>query len=491
MPVGKKFPNKFQAVEGFMKKIGVVVALLLICFVDVAHGVKRGTSSGAVAKQAVQPRAKSKKRGTSSGAVAKQAVQPRAKSKKRKYSAIKTRFFYKGASKLLPKIAQMVTEDLRFTDQFEIELKKAVRDSEKVSTKKLFASGISMLGIFNVTAGTKLSCTIRDTNSNALLFEKTFVIDKKNIVLQSHTLSSDIIKALTGEQGVCLSSIAYCKKLSQTHKVICISDYACKQCREVVSRNTINIAPSWHTQAPVLFYSQMTRSNSRLMSVNLKNGVHNVICSYPGLSMQPSFTADGSKAVICLSGGRGNSELYLYDPRLRRRFGKKVFIQLTKNGGHNVSPCVLPNNDVVFCSNFETGSPQIYYFFIKTKKCVRLTSGRGYCAAPAYCVKTNMLTYIRPIRGQFQLYTLSLDNIYATKETKITHCVGSKQEPSWSECGRYIIFSIDRPNSKKQHISQIGILNYKSGKIRVMTHDPHPKSFPRWTRSTQFCLKSA
>ena len=216
------------------------------------------------------------------------------------------------------------------------------------------------------------------------------------------------------------------------------------------------------------------------MSVDLKTGKHKIICSYPGLNMQPAFTPSGNRAVLCLSGGRGNSELYLYDPSACKKAGRKVFKPLTNNRGHNVSPCVLANNDVVFCSDFASGQPQIYYLNMKTKQVRRLTSGKGYCAAPSYCAKTNKLVYIRPVKGAFQLFSLSLDNLNAVGETQITSCAGSKQEPSWSECGRYIIFSIDQNYSKRQKVPQIAAMNYNSGQIRIMTNDQTPKSFPRW-----------
>ena len=178
-----------------------------------------------------------------------------------------------------------------------------------------------------------------------------------------------------------------------------------------------------------------------------------------------------------MSGGRGNSELYLYNPAVCKKLGKKVFKQLTNNKRHNVSPCVLPDNNVIFCSNYGSSQPQIHYLDMKTKNTRRITNGRGYCAAPSYCAKTNDLVYIRSVRGVFQLFTISLDNMNSIKETQVTKCAGNKQEPSWSECGRYIIFSVE--NGKKT--PQIAVMNYKSGKVRVMTHDSAPKSFPRWT----------
>lgn len=408
------------------------------------------------------------------------------KGREGKYSTLKNQLLCSSENKLLLRIAKIIRDDLEFTDQFDVDLKKTTQKLEEIKSKQLFKQGTSLITFFELVEkkrkqGPKQEklitrrCTraiVKDTSSDRVVFDKTIMMNEKKLLTQAHALSGDILEALTGDRGVCSSSLAYCKMLSSHHKVVCLSDYACKRESVVVPTKTVNVAPSWHTKVPVLFYSQLTKSNNRLMSVDLRTGKHNIICSYAGLNMQPAFSDDGKTAVICLSGGKGNSELYLYDPRLCKKAGKRVFKPLTKNGAHNVSPCMLAGGDVIFCSDYETGLPQVYHLERATGKTKRLTGGEGYCAAPAYCTKTNMLVYTRPVKGVFQLFTLSLNDLEAVDERQITSCQGNKHEPSWSECGRYIAFSLDQ---------QIAALNYKSGKIRVLTSGVEPKSFPRWT----------
>lgn len=388
---------------------------------------------------------------------------------------------------LLLRFAKIVADDLAFTDQFDVDLKKMDAKTVVPEPKKLFEQGVSLFSTFRVDKDKKdrfdVKIVVRDTSADLVVFDKTLSIAKKGLVKQGHQLSANLLKTLTGDEGVCLSTIAYCEARSSYHKVICLADYACKRSCVVVPTKSINLAPRWHTKVPVLFYSQLTKSNNRLMSKDLRTGRSKVICSYAGLNMQPAFSDDGKQAIICLSGGKGNSELYLYDARLCKRAGKRVFKPLTKNGAHNVSPCMLPSKDVIFCSDYQTGLPQIYYLSRKTGNMTRLTGGKGYCAAPCYCAANNTLVYVRPIQGTFQLFTLCLDNLFTTgvEERQITTCSGSKHEPTWSQCGRYIMFSCDKADSKGRKIPQIAALNYKSGKLRVLTKGLWPKSFPRWT----------
>jgi Tol biopolymer transport system component len=177
----------------------------------------------------------------------------------------------------------------------------------------------------------------------------------------------------------------------------------------------------------------------------------------------------------------------MYDQQLCNKLRKRVFEQLTNNRGNNTSPCLLENGDVIFCSDFETGFPQIYYREASTKLTHRLTNGRGYCAAPSYNAKNNSVVYCRFVKGAFQLFMIDLGD-KKRREKQLTFDFSDKQEPAWSPCGKYIVFSCDQYDPAVRHrVPQIAILNMLSRRIHVMTTGSEPKSFPHWT--TQVCYK--
>lgn len=373
-------------------------------------------------------------------------------------------------------LAKTVKEDLDFTDQFDVELQKtAAQNFSSIKTKKLFDKGFSLLILLKKGQG-KFVATVKDTNSDTILCEKNISLEREDLIFSSHTLAADILESLTGDRGVCLSSLAYCKEVSPGRKVICVSDYACKQHRVVVRSGRSNLAPYWHGDH--LFYSCLTGKKNELRSYNTKSKRIRIVSSYKGLNMQPAISADGKRAVLCLSGGRGNSDLYLHDEDLCRKWGRKAYTRLTSNNRHNVSPCMLPDGNIVFCSDFRTGQPQLFHMDLQTRKSSLLTSGRGYAAAPCYCKELNQVVYVRLVGRTYQLFALSLDGI--SKERQLTFGRGNKDEPSWSEDGRYIAFSIELPNG----VTQLAVMNHKSGKVRVLTRDRFPKSFPCWTSRT-------
>lgn len=381
----------------------------------------------------------------------------------------------------IQKLSKILKYNLEFTDQIEVNLKSSKNKLTSEKEKIMFKKGISLCLYINSNKKNKVNIELKDIGSNFELLNKNFEINSNKIVQSTHKISDKLLPMLTGEESISKYGIAYCKMVSNTKKEIAISDYACNIEKSIVKDNSINIAPSWHTTTQTLYYSQFTSKNINLKSINLKTKKTNIICSYEGLNMQPSFSSDGSKAAICMSGGK-NPEIYLYDNQVSKKLKRKIFKKLTNNGGNNVSPCLLKNGDVIFCSDFQTGSPQIYYLNREKDYVYRLTNGKGYCAAPSYNAKTNNIVYSKAIKGVFQLFSLNIDDFNNLQEKQLTFNFGNKHEPDFSPCGHFIVFSYDFEYKRNHQTQQIAVLNINSKKIRVLTQSKTPKSFPRWSK---------
>ena len=383
----------------------------------------------------------------------------------------------------ITKLIQTIKYDLEFSDQIEIEIEIDLKKAKTVPTeqteKKLFENGTSLcLYIKNKNSKTK-EFELRDLSSHTTVLKKDYEFNENNIIKTGHKIANDLLPLLTGEESITQYYVAFSKMVSNTQKNICIADYSCNFENTIIANKTINVAPSWHTQLPIIYYSQFDTKKINLKSFNLKNKNTNTICSYEGLNMQPSFSKDGSKVALCLSGGK-NSEVYLYDANVNKKLNKTVFKKMTNNNGTNVSPCLLENENLIFCSDYETGSPQIYLLDKKENKTTRLTNGHGYCAAPSYCEKNNSIVYSRQVDGIFQLFTLELNSQI---EKQVTFNFGNKHEPDFSPCGRYILFSYDFEYTKGKQTQQIAVLNLNSGKIRVLTQSRAPKNYPKWSKN--------
>ncbi|MCK4265493.1 PD40 domain-containing protein, partial [Candidatus Babeliales bacterium] len=385
-----------------------------------------------------------------------------------------------GDEELSTSVGRVFRKDLEFTDQLEVDLRKSKKELSKKDVPKLFNQGVSIYCLLKTTKNS-VSILVQDTSSKNIIFDKKFACDTNDSVACGNMLSSNILPELTGESSIALYDLAYCRLINPRHKIICVGNYNAQYSRVAVSMETVNIVPCWHAEKPILFYSQITPKNMRLMAVDLKSNRHKIVCSFEGLNMQPSISSDGKKVVLCLSRS-GNSELYLYDTDFSKEQGRRVFRQLTNNRGNNVSPSLLSNGDIVFCSDFKTGAPQIFYLDNNNKKILQLTHG-GYCSEPSYCENNRSIVFTKPVNGSFQIFRINLnkDNTVLSEE-QLTSNSGDKHHPSCSENGKYIVFSYRISDDEGRMTPQIASLNISSGRIRILTKGPQAKSFPTWRK---------
>ena len=385
--------------------------------------------------------------------------------------------------------AKIIARDLEFTDQIKVifrQSKALLRDDQ---FDKLFAHGTPLCIEVYRRTDEQIGLRVSETASHEIILHKQIPLRQEHLVRDAHALADIVIRRLTNHPSITLTSLAYCSQRTSTKKTIHVSDYAGFQENEVVANDDLNVAPRWHATLPILFYSRFVTASGQLRTRDLRTGVDQVICPYEGLNMQPACSPDGKRIVICMSGKHGNAELYLYDQQLCQEKRHRFFVKLTSNGGNNSSPCYLPHGDIVFCSDFETRLPQLYYLDMGTKEVSRLTSGgRGYCAAPSYSAVQNSLVYTRydHSTGYFQLFELALAD---RRERRLTNSIGDKLDPSWSPCGRYVACVLDRFDYQtKRKIPQIALFNRASKKLHVVTKGEKYKSFPVWANGTWYDL---
>lgn len=229
--------------------------------------------------------------------------------------------YHTSGDDFIDKVAKILKFDLTFSDQLSLRIEKRKKVITKKEQSSLLEKDIPLF--LQLKKQSKhILVKLYNTYSGEAIYKKRFPLHNSATKL-AHSINNELMPKLTNEKGIARSTISYCKQFTPKQKAVCIADYACSIEKIIDPGKTLNVAPSWHTKAPVLFYSKFTKANGQLVSFNLKNKKQQVICSYDGLNMQPSFSNDGSKAALCMTSKKGNSEIYLYDNKLELRSMKK------------------------------------------------------------------------------------------------------------------------------------------------------------------------
>ncbi|MBP6870199.1 PD40 domain-containing protein [Candidatus Babeliales bacterium] len=375
----------------------------------------------------------------------------------------------------LKEIVHIIASDFQMTEQCTVKTQHIDVVQKKSEIKKLYEQNY-YLAIFISQEKNGFSWRLYDTQQATMVVGKKY--EKRGLVLRgwAHNLSDQIWPEFMGAQSCFSSKIAYCKQLwvkhngrDRVYKHIYIADADGKNVRPLVEIPTVCLAPRWSNQVndPILFYSENTLSNVRLVMANMY-GKRRTICSFDGLNMLPAFADDHKNIVFCLSKD-GSSQLYhsFLDGQ-----HKRVFNRMTQNNADNFSPCYIDDHTIAFVSDYQAKYPSIYSLDIKTLKTTPITTD-GYCACPAYCKANNKLLYSKMMGQAMQIFTY---DIGTKTHEQLTKGHESKEEGCWSPCGNFIIFA-----ARSHGQSRIARYNLLTGKMHYITPASENCTYPAWS----------
>jgi len=375
----------------------------------------------------------------------------------------------------LAKIAEIVARDFQLTQQCTVTLEHLLQPQKKSEIKKIFDQNF-YLAIFIGKDKEGFTWRIYDTEQAEMIAGKKYQKNGAAVQGWAHNIADQLWPLCMGSASSFSSKIAYCKQVwvtyngkDKVHKHIYIADVDGSYARPLIEIPTVCLAPRWSNQAddPLLFYSENTLSNVRLVMANMY-GKRRTICSFDGLNMLPAFADDHKNIVFCLSKD-GSSQLYHSFLNAKQ---KRIFERLTHNDGNNFSPCYINDTTLAFVSDFQTKHPAIYILDLKSLQITPITKD-GYCACPAYCKVNNLLLYSKMVDKVMQIFTYDC----TTKLHKqITKGSESKEEGCWSPCGNFIMFAA-RSHGK----SRIARYNMITGHMHYVTAASEHCTYPAWS----------
>ncbi|RLB80221.1 MAG: Tol-Pal system beta propeller repeat protein TolB [Deltaproteobacteria bacterium] len=248
----------------------------------------------------------------------------------------------------------------------------------------------------------------------------------------AHRLSNEIIKVLTGQDGMFLTRIAYVDSATG-HKEIRISDYDGYNSKPITTDNSIALSPRLSPDGTRILYTSYKEGRPKLYLKDLRSGLTRVLSQRKGLNIGAAWTPDGKAIALTLS-IKGNPDIFLID------LNGRILKRLTSNWGIDVSPAFSPDGRMMAFVSNRSGSPQIYIKDLKTGNSRRLTFDGSYNTSPSWS-KLNRIVYTSMNHGSFDIFTMDPEG---GEPVQLTENVGNNEDPCWSPDGRYIVFSSNR-----------------------------------------------
>jgi TolB protein len=246
----------------------------------------------------------------------------------------------------------------------------------------------------------------------------------------AHEFADEIVKLLTGRDGIATSKLAYVAGDS-----IRAMDYDGFNQRGFAS------------DGPIVRFPQFSPDGRYLAYVSYKSGVANVVVrsaegglvggtNFNSTTSSPSISPGGQLAFSSAISNDGSMEIYVSNldgsgPRRLTRTQK----------GINISPRWNPRTgrEIAFISN-RGGSPQIYVMDSSGANQRPLLSRGGHADSPSWSPDGRYIAFTHGGAGSFQIFVADVASGQLLQLTSR----GRNESPTWSPDGRHLAFQSNR-----------------------------------------------
>jgi TolB protein len=279
-------------------------------------------------------------------------------------------------------------------------------------------------------------------NSGGSLIADTYLFDiktKQQLIASrhagdarrmAHEFADEIVKLLTGRDGIATSKIAYVGGDS-----IKVSDYDGFNQRTFAS------------DGPIVRFPQYSPDGRYLAYVSYKSGVPNVVVRsadggiiggthFNSTTSSPSISPSGQLAFSSAISGDGSMEIYVSNldgsnARRLTRTQKAV----------NISPRWNPRTgrEIAFITD-RGGSPQIYVMDASGSNQRPLVARGGHADSPSWSPDGRYIAFTYGGAGSFQVFVADVGSGQLLQLTS----QGRNESPTWSPDGRHLAFQSNR-----------------------------------------------
>ncbi|HUH66842.1 MAG TPA: Tol-Pal system beta propeller repeat protein TolB [Syntrophales bacterium] len=275
----------------------------------------------------------------------------------------------------------------------------------------------------------------------------------------------EILSALTGDEGVFNTKIAFVVKKGQTSDVYTIN-FDGTELSRVTNYQSLTLLPRWSPDAKYISFTSYRSGNPDLYMKATNGAKGEKILNFDGINLAGSWSKDGRRLLLTLSKD-GNEEIYVMD------YEKRIIKRLTHSFAIDVSPAWSADNGrIAFVSN-RSGSPQIFTMDSEGNDIKRVTYDGNYNTSPAWSPRSGRIVYEGRANGRFQIFTINEDG---SGKQQLTFENVDHESPSWSPDGRYIVFSTRGGGAYK-----ICVMNANGSNIRTLYENSGGCLTPSWS----------
>ncbi|MEO8062110.1 MAG: Tol-Pal system beta propeller repeat protein TolB [Pseudomonadota bacterium] len=207
-----------------------------------------------------------------------------------------------------------------------------------------------------------------------------WTVKASNLRNGAHRVADAIYEKVTGVRGAFATRIAYVsvdgKPPTQRYQLI-VADADGEAPRMILQSDRPIMSPSWSADGDWLAYVSFERRVSAVYVQQVRSGQRRMVSARAGINGSPSWSPDGKKLALTLSGTNGNLDVYLLD------LGTQSLTRLTDDPSIDTEAVFTPDGTGLYFTSDRSGNPQIYRLALgSSERPRRVTFTGAYNARP-------------------------------------------------------------------------------------------------------------
>jgi TolB protein len=340
-------------------------------------------------------------------------------------------------------VAQVIQRDLESSGRF-----KAMARTDMVFTPttapEVDAAGWKQQRVDYVAVGrvsaladgqVRIDAELVNVLTGQRVFGPYFIVQPANLRNAAHRIADALYEKIIGVKGAFATRIAYVsvdgKPPTQRYELYVADSDGANRTRILASPLPI-MSPAWSPDGEWLAYVSFERRVSAIYVQHRRSGKKTMVSARAGINGAPSYSPDGKKLALTLSGSNGNLDVYL----LELASGKLT--RLTDDPGIDTEAVFAPDGSSVYFTSDRSGNPQIYRLTLGgSERPKRVTFTGSYNARPRVSPDGKQLALLTLDNGAYRIAVQDLANGTVTVLSK-----GRQEEsPSFAPNGAMLIFA--------------------------------------------------
>lgn len=330
-----------------------------------------------------------------------------------------------------------------------------------------------VVGRLGTTAGGDVTTDVELVNvlNGQIVLSKQWTSKPANLRNTAHRVADAIYQAITGVRGAFATRIAYVSvdgKAPNQHYQLIIADADGENPRKVLQSDRPLMSPAWSADGKWIAYVSFERRVSAVYVQEVSTGKRSMVSARAGINGAPSWSPDGKKLALTLSGNNGNLDIYLLD------LATQSLTRLTEDPGIDTEASFAPDGSAVYFTSDRSGSPQIYKLGLAGgERPRRVTFTGSYNARPRVSPDGKQLAVLTLDNGAYRIAIQDL----GTNTLQVLSKGSQDESPSYAPNGAMVILAgRERGQGVLQTISIDGQtsfrLNADAGEVREPVWGP-------------------